>query len=131
MGFEAARKKVASVRKLERTSQSVVHKGGFFAREEIQLKPIIGGILTTRADLAKPIEKLNAIQPAKDANEFLNIGICLDQFAFDYTPTLVGEDVETVLATCDDGNQLIHFAIRLFRATSGDRQCPGGRHDHV
>jgi hypothetical protein len=112
---KAARKKVASVRQLERTSQSVVHKGGIFTREEIQLKPIIGGILTTRPKLADPIEKLEETQPAKDADEFLNIGICLDQFAFDYTPTLVEGGVETVLTTCHDGNQLIHFAIRLFR----------------
>jgi len=41
--------------------------------------------------------------------------MCLDQFAFDYTPTIVGENVETKLATCEDGNHLIHFCIRLFR----------------
>ena len=111
----AARKKVASVRSLERTSEAVVHKGGVFTREEITLKPIIGGILTTRPDLADPIKKLVETQPAHDAVDFLDIGICLDQFAFDYTPTLVGGDVKTDLTTRGDGNQLIHFAIRLFR----------------
>lgn len=111
----AARKKVASVRKLERTSEAVVHKGGVFTREEITLKPIIGGILTTRPKLADPIKKLIETQSAQDADDFLNIGICLDEFAFDYTPTLAGEGVETALITCSDGNQLIHFAIRLFR----------------
>lgn len=111
----AARKKVASVRRLARTSEAVVHKGGVFTREEIQLKPIIGGILTSRPKLADPVKKLVQTQPAQDADDFLNIGICLDEFAFDYTPTLVDDGVETVLATCEGGNQLIHFAIRLFR----------------
>ena len=46
--LEYARAKVASVRALERTSQSVVHKGGVYKPEEIGVKPIIGGILTTR-----------------------------------------------------------------------------------
>lgn len=111
----AGRKKVASVRRLKRTSEAVVHKGGFFAREEIKPRPIIGGILTTRPKLANPVKKLVDSQPAPNTDSFLNIGICLDEFAFDYTPTLVEERVETVLDTCRGGNQLIHFAIRLFR----------------
>lgn len=111
----AARQKVASVRKLQRTSEAVVHKGGVYAREEIKLKPIIGGILTTRPKLADPIKKLLETQSEQEADDFLNIGICLDKFAFDYTPTLVGDGVETTLATCESGNQLIHFASRLFR----------------
>lgn len=82
--LQYARSKVASVRELERTSQSVVHKGGVYKPEEIGVKPIIGGFLTTRKDLAKPIDKLIETQPSESHNyEFLNIGICLDQFAFD------------------------------------------------
>ncbi|WP_164910396.1 DUF6602 domain-containing protein [Mycobacteroides franklinii] len=111
----AARKKVASVRCLERTSEAVVHKGGVFAREEIRLKPIIGGVLTTRPGLADPIKKLVETQPAPEANDFLDIGICLDKFSFDYTPTLVDDNVQRELTTCQGGNQLIHFVIRLFR----------------
>jgi hypothetical protein len=110
-----AREKVASVRSLERTSYSVVHKGGTYERAEIQLRPIIGGILTTRPDLKDPIAKLLETQPAVDAHEFLNIGICLDEFTFDYTPSVDGDSVSVELTTCADGNQLIHFAIRLFR----------------
>ena len=113
--LEAARQKVASVRRLQRTNQAVVHKGGTFAAEEIQLKPIIGGILTTRAKLKTPIGKLRATQPNSDGEGFLNIGICLDSFAFDYTPLAVDGQVEIELETCDGGDQLIHFAIRLFR----------------
>ncbi|HTK62269.1 MAG TPA: DUF6602 domain-containing protein [Pseudonocardia sp.] len=110
-----AREKVASVRKLERTSQSVVHKGGVYKHEEIDVKPIIGGILTTRKDLAKPIGQLTKTQPKMGDDGFLDIGICLDQFAFDYTPTIVGDRVRVELDTCEGDDALIHFCIRLFR----------------
>lgn len=112
--LEYARAKVASVRKLERTSQSVVHKGGVYKPEEIGVKPIIGGFLTTRKDLAEPIAKLVETQPAKGDEGFLNIGICLDQFAFDYTPTIVGDEVQVDLDSCEGEDALIHFCIRLF-----------------
>lgn len=113
--LDYARSKVASVRTLERTSQSVVHKGGVYRPEEIGLKPIIGGLLTTRKDLAKPIDKLIATQPGPGADGFLNIGVCLDQFAFDYTPRLVGEEVRVELDSRDGDDALIHFCIRLFQ----------------
>lgn len=74
------------------------------------------GFLTTRKDLAKPIDKLIERQPAdSDDNEFLNIGICLDQFAFHFRPRIVGADVLTEARNMRDGNHLIHFCIRLFR----------------
>lgn len=113
--LKAARDKVASVRKLERTSQAVVHKGGTFTAEDIHLKPIIGGILTTRPKLRHPVAKLQETQPDPEGDSFLNIGICLDEFAFDYTPSIEGETVRVELETRDGGDQLIHFAIRLFR----------------
>jgi len=113
--LDYARKKIASVRVLERTSQSVVHKGGVYKSEEIGLKPIIGGLLATRKDLAKPIDKIVQTQPAPDAGGFLDIGICLDQFAFDYTPKLVGEEVRVELDSCEGDDALIHFCIRLFQ----------------
>lgn len=113
--LEYARAKVASVRALERTSQSVVHKGGIYMPEEIGVKPIIGGFLTTRQSLAAPIEKLVETQPAVGEGGFLNIGICLDQVAFDYTPLLVGEGVQIELDYCEGEDALIHFCIRLFQ----------------
>jgi hypothetical protein len=113
--LRAARQKVASARKLERTSQAVVHKGGTFTAEDIQLKPIIGGILTTRPKLKDPIAKLKETQPTSGGDGFLNIGICLDGFAFDYTPTIEGDSVQIELETREGGDQLIHFAIRLFK----------------
>lgn len=110
-----AREKVASVRRLQRTSHLVVHKGGVYMPEEIGLKPIVGGFLATRKKLAKPIDKLVETQPDGNDDAFLNIGVCLDQFAFDYTPAIIDSAVETALSTCEDGNHLIHFCVRLFR----------------
>lgn len=110
-----ARQKVTSVRRLDRTSHAVIHKGGKYEAVDIALSPIIGGFLTTRKGLANPVEQLRATQPDHDADGFLHIGICLDQFAFDYTPSLTEQGVQASLETCFDGNQLIHFCIRLFR----------------
>ncbi|WP_293781472.1 DUF6602 domain-containing protein [uncultured Aeromicrobium sp.] len=113
--LEYARAKVASVRGLERTSQSVAHKGGLYKPEDIGVKPIIGGFLTTRQGLAKPIEKLVETQPSDGDEGFLNIGLCLDQVAFDYTPQMVGGDVQVTLDCREGEDALIHFCIRLFQ----------------
>lgn len=118
----AAQKKVKSVRDLDRTSAPVVHKGGTYSRQEISLRPIIGGILTTRQGLADPVAKLLEKQKEsadEASSEFLNIGICLEQFAFDYTPMISedpnGENVVTISIASTFEDQLIYFAIRLFR----------------
>ena len=121
----AARQKVATVRSLERTSQAVAHKGGVYTTDEIAIKPIIGGLLTTRAELVDYVDALKAGQPDDQdhpgqpadpgAADFLNIGICLDTFVFDYTPTVAAGHVETNLTLRTGDDQLIHFAIRLFR----------------
>jgi len=110
-----AQQKIASVRRLERTSQAVVHKGGTYRAQEIELRPIIGGILTTRQGVSRPLKKLEAVQPELEDDQFLNLGIALDAFAFDYTPTIEGDAVGVELDFCEDGDQLIHFAVRLFR----------------
>lgn len=60
--LKAARQKVAILRTLERTSQAVL-KGGTFTAAEMQLKPIIGGILTIRPKLKDPIATLKETQP--------------------------------------------------------------------
>lgn len=113
--LEYARKKVASVRRLDRTSQSIVHKGGVYKSEDIELKPIIGGILTTRRGLEDPVAKIVETQPVIRDAGFLDLGICLDQVAFDYTPRVVGGDVQVELDTCEGDDALIHFCTRLFR----------------
>lgn len=116
--IRAARQKVASVRCLNRTSQSVAHKGGTYEKTDIQPAPIIGGILTTRCELqTDPIGKLQETQPGNhEARDFINIGICLDRFSFDYTPGVsVDGDVHVRLTVSPADHQLIHFVIRLFR----------------
>lgn len=116
--IRAARQKIASVRRLERTCESVSHKGGTYQKTYITPAPIIGGILTTRSELkTDPIGTMAETQPADPgADDFLNIGICLDGFTFDYTPQVgaVGE-VTVPLTVSQPDLQLIHFAIRLFR----------------
>lgn len=110
-------KKVASVRSLDRTSAPVVHKGGRYDVSNIEVKPIIGGILTSRNGWPNdPFANFDKYQPV-DPNHpgFLNIGIVLDAFCFDYSPTLNGEAVTIPRTVSASGQQLIHFAIRLFR----------------
>lgn len=116
--IRAARQKIASVRRLHRTSASVTHKGGTYEKSDIKPAPIIGGLLTTRSELKNdPIAKMVETQPdGHEAPEFLNIGICLDGFAFDYTPQVSPEgEVTMPLTVSPPDHQLIHFAIRLFR----------------
>jgi hypothetical protein len=113
---KAALKKVASVRTLERTSQSIVHKGGHYDRSQIVSAPIIGGILTVRNTWDEPMKNFDTYQPTNSSDPgFLNIGIALDTICFDYTPTLDGTQVTVPRTVSTNGQQLIHFAIRLFR----------------
>ena len=115
---EYAIEKVRSVRTLERTSTNVVHKGGVYDRTDIPVSPIIGGILSMRSGWSaeKLLENLDAYQPADPSDDgFLNIGIALDTLCFDHTPTLVGNDVVTSRTQSAPDQQLIHFAVRLFR----------------
>lgn len=113
----AARQKVASVRSLERTNESVTHKGGTYQKSDITPAPIIGGLLTTRLELeTDPIGKMLETQPDQNALDFLNIGTCLDSFTFDYTPEVAADGTVTVALTQSTAeHQLIHFAVRLFR----------------
>lgn len=116
--IRAARQKIASVRRLKRTCESVSHKGGTYQKTDITPAPIIGGILTTRSELkTDPVGTMAETQPEDPgANDFLNIGICLDAFTFDYTPQVEAAGEVTVPLTVSQPDlQLIHFAIRLFR----------------
>ena len=116
--IRAARQKIASVRRLKRTCESVSHKGGTYQKTDITPTPIIGGILTTRNELkTDPVGTMAETQPEDPgANDFLNIGICLDAFTFDYTPQVGAAGEVTVPMTVSQPDlQLIHFAIRLFR----------------
>ena len=82
------------------------------------MKPILGGILTVKNSWApeNTLTNFDNYQPAKPDDEgFLNIVIALDSLCFDYTPTLVDEDVVAPRTVSAPGRQLIHFVVRLFR----------------
>lgn len=115
-----AREKVASVRRLYRSSAAIKHAGGTYRATDPSEKHIIGGILTAHCSwtthdgaVAKLIEHL----PAAGQEDSLDIGVALDRIAFDYTPAPVdgqtGEP-ETPLTFSSEERQLVHFAIRLF-----------------
>ena len=109
--------KVRSVRALKRTSAPVIHKGGIYKAQDIPVPPIIGGILTINNGWKNtPMTMLDKYQPQDPTDDgFLNIGIALDDLCFDYTPRLDGNGVDTPRTVSSEGQQLIHFAIRLFR----------------
>lgn len=119
--LEYAQNKVASVRNLARTSAPIIHAGGKYNAASPEGKPIIGGLLSTRCDWTADSvrDNLQANLPPHGDPGFLNLGIALDTIAFDYTPDLADADDQVVehpsLTFSASGQQLIHFAIRLFR----------------
>lgn len=120
--LEYAREKVASVRRLERTTVPVPHAGGTFQAVNLDTRPILGGALAAKSGWTTvdgSVEALEKHLPALGQPDSLNIGIALDTVAFDFTPkTQVGAPAQTV-NTADisfhSSNQLIRFAVRLFR----------------
>lgn len=121
--IDYAADKVASARTLHRTSAPIIHAGGKFRAVDPAERPIIGGILTTSIEwttIEGAVKGLGDNLPKHDSPGFLNLGIALDTISFDHTPTPVaGEDTATAdnpeVEFRHDGNQLIHFAARLFR----------------
>ena len=117
-----AQEKVASVRSLKRTSAPIIHAGGRYKAIPPTEKRIIGGILATRSGWSEKTTTthLKKYLPKRDELGFLDIGIALDTVTFDFTPSLNDgdDDDEAKSPPCtfsEPGNQLIHFAIRLFR----------------
>jgi hypothetical protein len=121
--IEYAASKVASVRRLHRTSAPIIHAGGKFKAIDAGERPIVGGLLTTTTDWTSTkgaIKALDEYLPDCGDIGFLNVGIALDTISFDHTPQPVaGDDTATAShpprVYRHDGNQLIHFAARLFR----------------
>lgn len=121
--IEYASTKIASVRDLHRTSAPIPHAGGRFAAIDPDTRPIIGGLLTTTAGWATPTAAITALDehlPQHGDPGFLTIGIALDTLTFDHTPNPVEGQVTSTATNPlreyrHDGNQLIHFAARLFR----------------
>jgi len=120
--LEYAQNKIASVRNLTRTSAPIIHAGGKYLAADPAGKHIIGGILATRSGWAREstIAKLEEHLPLSGQPGSIDIGIALDTVAFDHTPNLDAGDDEAEAkhpqrTYSEHGNQLIHFAIRLFR----------------
>lgn len=115
--------KVASVRALHRTSAPISHAGGTFKAIDPSDRPILGGLLTTTTKWSSAEAARDALDkhlPGYGEPGFLNLGIALDTISFDHTPTPVaGKETSSVKNPPreyrHDGNQLIHFAARLFR----------------
>ncbi|WP_163799085.1 DUF6602 domain-containing protein [Mycolicibacterium sediminis] len=117
----AARQKVASVRRLRRTSAPIKHAGGSYSAVDPSAKHVIGGLLAAEAswvDRKATIAKLLEHLPAVGLVDSLDIGIAVDTVAFDYTPVPVelGSREDAIpLQFSAENDQLIHFGIRLFR----------------
>lgn len=115
-----AREKVASVRRLHRSSAAIKHAGGTYRAIDPSEKHIIGGILTAHCSWAThggAGTKLTEHLPAAGQEDSLDIGVALDRIAFDYTPAPFDgqtDEPDTQLSFSHEGRQLVHFAIRLF-----------------
>lgn len=106
--IEYARNKVASVRKLHRTSTEIYHAGGVYAPQDPSTKRILGGILATSstwAGLGSNAAR-NAILGGSDIDQ-LEFVIAVRDGAV--------ERVADNLEHAPEGQQLIWFAMRLFR----------------
>lgn len=100
--------KIASVRRLYRTSAEIHHVGGTTPGPDPATKPILGGILAARwgwTDRDSPAA--SAAIAGLEGDSRIDIGIALDSLAFDHTD---GE-----LSFSKPGTQLIYFALHLFR----------------
>lgn len=119
--IKSARNKVASVRRLRRTSAPIKHAGGAFAASDPAAKHLIGGLLTANVEWTtreSTISRLGKHLPPVGQEDSLDIGIAFDSIAFDYTPAPVelgSREEEIPVQFSTEGDQLIHFGIRLFR----------------
>lgn len=105
-----AASKVASVRRLERTSAPVIHAGGRF--DAIAVKPIVGGILATRSAWTPAFgDPLRTALDAHAQDELLDLGCAPADGAFAYSHA--GDDSN--LETCVSEKALLFFAMHLFR----------------
>ena len=107
--LDYARDKVASVRRLHRTSAEIRHAGGTYPAQDPEAKPILGVFLSTDLDWgdirgAAAVGSITEPQPTG-----LDLGIAVRGGAFDQTDGV---------AYSPGGQELIWFATRLYRALS-------------
>jgi hypothetical protein len=119
--IDSARQKISSVRRLRRTSAPIKHAGGAFAASDSAGKHLIGGLLAANAGWTtrdSTVAKLQEHLPAGGGEDSLDLGLAVDTIAFDYTPIPVelgSREEQIPLEFSPEGDQLIYFAIRLFR----------------
>lgn len=106
---EYAGEKIASVRRLERTSAEIRHAGGEYAAREPQ--PILGGLLAGRSGWTPPFgEAFGQALDARSIDERLDLGCALADGSFEYTIN----DGKRTLRTKSGSKTLLFFALRLF-----------------
>ncbi|WP_104126704.1 DUF6602 domain-containing protein [Cryobacterium sp. Y57] len=113
-----AAQKIESVRTLHRTSASIVDIYGTQTGPAPADRPIIGGIVALRTSwkdgVASDAGRSNITKHSGDRH--LDLGLALNDVAFDYVPALTTSELLTPgLTFSEPGVQLISFAMRLFR----------------
>ena len=116
--LEYAANKIASVRKLHRTSIEIPHAGGMY--DPILTKRIVGGILTRRSDWTPPFgDSFESCLTNLDAQESTGFTYGLDVgCAVEHGGFVVNRDKDGVRQTIDHSESnvaLIYFVMRLLR----------------
>lgn len=110
--------KIASVRRLSRTSAKIVDIYGTQNGPDPATRPILGGILALRSDWTGGLQgETGRIHATSFSGaEWLDFGLALDDAAFDRIPDDANTDVLTPgIEYSVAGTQLIFFVMRLFR----------------
>jgi hypothetical protein len=108
--FEYAASKVASARRLHRTTREIRHAGGTF--DPKPLDPIIGGILTDRCDWSPCFgDPFLASVAATSELDFLDLGCALGAGSFEAWRGESGEGPR--VETCPPDLALMFLLIRL------------------
>jgi hypothetical protein len=104
-----AAEKVASVRRLSRTNQPIVHAGGEYAPRE--LFQIIGGILAYQSSWSPPFgDPLKEALKDGDADGRLDLGCAAIHGGF----ATSWEGNEPTISTSEPASSLMFFLLRLF-----------------
>jgi len=100
--------KIASVRALHRTNAPIRHAGGWYPPQNLDDKPILGGLLAVRSGWTDITGKA-AVQALTrlSGDHRIDLGIALDALSFN----IPGDGA---IAFSQPGTQLIYFAMRLF-----------------
>jgi hypothetical protein len=108
--FEYAAAKVASARRLHRTSRGIRHAGGTY--DPKPLDPIIGGVLTDRCDWSPCFgDPFLAAMEATSDLDFLDLGCALDGGSFEAWPHDAGDGFR--VETSPPDLALMFLLIRL------------------